>query len=150
MRFRAKERKENAGDVAEETSQQLILKIVRHLKRIATIAGQKLISKRAATQFEDQESVSDELVLNVDSERKQKTAPYYMEGWINGFCFKTMIDTSSPVTVFAVDEIKKITSRKDLEVRRMIEGEKYVDFNGKPLNLLPSRMGSKRHFESKL
>ena len=25
---------------------------------------------------------------------------------------------------------------KDLQVRRIIEGEKYVDFNGKPLKLL--------------
>ena len=53
--------------------------------------------------------------------------------WINGFRFKTMIDTGSPVTIFAVDDIKKIMRRKDLQVRWMNEGEKYVDFNGKPL-----------------
>ena len=63
-----------------------------------------------------------------------------MEGWINGFRFKTMIDTGSPVTIFAVDETKKNMRRRDhLQVRRMIEvcrEENYVDFNGKPLNLL--------------
>ena len=47
-----------------------------------------------------------------------------MEGSINGFRFKTRIDTGSPVTIFAVDETKKIMRRKDhLQVRRMIEGE---------------------------
>ena len=50
--------------------------------------------------------------------------------------FKTMIDSGSPVTIFALDEIKQIMKRETLPVREMIEGEKYVDFNGKPLNLL--------------
>ena len=76
------------------------------------------------------------MVLNVESEGNQKTTPYYMEGWINVFRFKTMIDMGSPVTIFAVDEKKKIMRKKDLQVRRMVEGEKYVHFNGKPLNLL--------------
>ena len=59
-----------------------------------------------------------------------------MEGWINGFRFKTMIDTGSPVTIFAVDEIKRIMRRADLQMRPMVDEEKYVDFNGKPLKLL--------------
>ena len=48
----------------------------------------------------------------------------------------SMIDTDSPVTIFAVTEIMKIMHRKDFQVRRMIGGEKYVDFNGKPFNPL--------------
>ena len=52
----------------------------------------------------DEDSDSDEMVLNVEGEGTQKTTPYYLEGWINGFRFKTMIDTGSPVTIFAVDE----------------------------------------------
>ena len=59
-----------------------------------------------------------------------------MEGFINGNRFKTMIDTGSPVTIFGLDEIKSIMKRKELPVRKMIEGERYVDFNGKPLKLL--------------
>ena len=85
---------------------------------------------------EDQDSDSDEMVLNVESEGTYNSEPYYMEGWINGFRFKTMIDTGSPVTIFAIDEIKRIMHRADLQVRPMVEEEKYVDFNGKPLNLL--------------
>ena len=85
---------------------------------------------------EDQDSDSDEMVLNVETEGTNKSEPYYMEGWINGFRFKTMIDTGSPVTIFAVDEIKRIMRRADLQVRPMVDEEKYVDFNGKPLKLL--------------
>ena len=85
---------------------------------------------------EDQDSDSDESVLNVESEETQKTTPNYTEGWINGFRFKTMIDMSSPVTIFAGDEMKRFMRKEELHVRRMVEGEKYVDFNGKPLNLL--------------
>ena len=74
------------------------------------------------------------MVLNV--ERDENTKPYYMEGFINGNRFKTMIDSGSPVTIFALDEMKQIMKRETLPVREMIEGEKYVDFNGKPLKLL--------------
>ena len=85
---------------------------------------------------EDQDSDSDDMVLNVETEGTNKSEPYYMEGWINSFRFKTMIDTGSPVTIFAIDEIKRIMRRADLQVRPMVDEEKYVDFNGKPLKLL--------------
>ena len=85
---------------------------------------------------DDQDSDSEKMVQNVESEGIQKNTSYYMEGWINGFRFKIMIDTGSPVTIFAVDEIKCIMRRNNLQVRRMVEGEKYVDFNDKPLSLL--------------
>ena len=62
-----------------------------------------------------------------------------MEGFIIGNRSKTMLDTGSPVTIFALDEIKTIMKRKILPVRQMI-GERYVDFKnhwiGKPLQLL--------------
>ena len=61
--------------------------------------------------------------------------PFYIEGFINGNRFKTMIDTGSPVTTFALVEIKTIMKREKLPMRQMI-GERYVDFNGDPLQLL--------------
>ena len=136
---------------------------VRHLKHIAIIAEKRLFEKccnpkqkdeiaipknfdsksqntkrvqKVDYYAEDQDSDSDELVFNVKSEGTQKTTPYYMEGWINGFRFKTMIDTGSPVGIFAVDEINKIRRRKGLQVKRMVAGEKYQGFNGKPPNLV--------------
>ena len=84
----------------------------------------------------DQDSDSDEMMVNVESEGTNNSEPYYMEGWINGFRFKRMIDTGSTVTISAIDEIKRIMRRADLQVRSMVEEEKYVDFNGKPLQLL--------------
>ena len=75
-------------------------------------------------------------MLNVESGGTQETAPYYTEGRINGFRFKTMIATDLPVTIFAVDEKKEVMRRKDLQVRRKVEAEKYVDFDSKPLNRL--------------
>ena len=83
----------------------------------------------------DNEDEDDYMVLNVEgSENDSK--PFYMEGFIDGNRFKTMIDTGSPVTIFGLDEIKSIMKRKELPVRKMIEGERYVVFNGKPLKLL--------------
>ena len=87
-------------------------------------------------QLVDQEDEDDENIMVLNIEGDENTKPYYMEGLINGNKFKTMIDSGSPVTIFALDEIKQIMKRETLPVREMIEGEKYVDFNGKPLNLL--------------
>ena len=59
-----------------------------------------------------------------------------MEGFINGNRFKVMIDAGSPVTIFALDEVKRITKRDKLQVRPMNEDDRYVDFSGKPLKLM--------------
>ena len=40
-----------------------------------------------------------------------------------------MIDSGSPVTVFELDELKQVMKRDTLQVREMIKGEKYVEFN---------------------
>ena len=81
----------------------------------------------------DQEEEEDDnfLVLNVDGQN-ENIKQYYMEGFINGNRFKTMIDSGSPVTIFALDEIKQIMQKEKLQIK----SERYVDFNGKPLNLL--------------
>ena len=52
-------------------------------------------------EFGDNED-EDYMVLNVEGGNNE-TKPYYMEGFINGNRFKTMIDTGSPVTFFALD-----------------------------------------------
>ena len=85
-------------------------------------------------QDEDDEDDESYMVLNVEGE-EENSKPLYMEGFINGNKFKTMIDSGSPVTIFALDELKSIMKRDKLQVREMIK-EKYVDFNEKHLNLL--------------
>ena len=52
------------------------------------------------------------LKLNAD---KDQTKPSYMEGFINGNKFKSMIDTGSPVTIFAQDERKQFLKREKLQ-----------------------------------
>ena len=57
-------------------------------------------------QLVDQEDTDNEdenyMVLNLEG-NESNAKPYYMEGFLNGNRFKTMIDTSSPVTIYAID-----------------------------------------------
>ena len=58
-----------------------------------------------------QEELADEedddyMLLNVEGGNNE-IKPYHMEGFINGNRFRTMIDAGSPVTIFALDEIKR-------------------------------------------
>ena len=94
-------------------------------------------NKRVQLVDQEEEDEDDEnyMVLNVEGD-EENVKPYYMEGFINGNRFKAMIDSGSPVTIFALDELKSIMKRDKLQVREMIKGEKYVDFSGKQLNLL--------------
>ena len=79
-----------------------------------------------------EEDDEDYMVLKEESD-SETSKPYYMEGFINGNKFKTMIDTGSPVPIFELNEIKQIMKREKLQVRPMIENERYVDINGKTL-----------------
>ena len=47
-----------------------------------------------------------------------------------------MVDSGSPVTIFAIDEIKQIMKRKTLFIRELPKDEEYVDFNKRKLQLL--------------
>ena len=78
------------------------------------------------------------MILNVEGDEKK---PDYMEGFINGNKFEIMIDSGSPVTIFALDEIKQITKRETQPVREMIEGKRYVDFNSTGLCVLRTTSG---------
>ena len=59
-----------------------------------------------------------------------------MSGKMNGNPFKTMVDSGSPVTIFEIEEIKRIMKRKTLFIRQLPEDEEYVDFNKRKLNSL--------------
>ena len=83
-------------------------------------------------QLVDQVEEDNENIMVLIVAGDENTKPYNMEGFINGNRFKTMINSGSPVTLFELDERKQIMRREILPVREMIEGERYVDFNGKP------------------
>ena len=118
-----------------------------HLQRVCNQKKKDTYQKNGKTrgfgnrvQLVDQKEFDEEdediyMVLNVEG-GSNEAKPFYLEGFFNGNRFKTMIDTGSPVTIFALDEIQTIMKREKLPVRQMIEGERYVDFNEKPLELL--------------
>ena len=89
-------------------------------------------------EWEDSSSGSvledDKIVLTIDG---NENGQFSTSGKINGNPFKTMVDSGSPVTIFEIEEIKRIMKKKTLFIRRQLpEDEEYVDFNKKKLNLL--------------
>ena len=74
------------------------------------------------------------MVMKMEGE-EGSTHPYYMEGYLNVVNSKQRLFRSR-VTKLALDEIKEIMRRKDLQVRKWLEDEKYIDFNRILLNLL--------------
>ena len=83
-------------------------------------------------QDDEEEDDNDYPALKID-ENDENDKPYFMKGFINENRFKAMIDSGSPLTIFALDGLNKIMKKENLQVRNIIKGEKYVDFNGKLL-----------------
>ena len=115
-------------------------RVCNQKKKEANLESGKTRTFGNREQWVDQDGTGEDdedeyIVLNVDGS-SDDTKPFYMEGFINGNKFKIMIDTGSPVTILALDEAKRILKRDKLQVRPMIEGDRYVDFNGKPLQML--------------
>ena len=94
---------------------------------------------------EDAETSTDEnnqVVLHIDD--GQDDQPYIMKGTINGGKFKAMIDSGSPVTIFGIDELRKILNVDTLFVRPLAHTENYVDYNKSPLKLMGHIIASVR------
>ena len=73
------------------------------------------------------------MVLQVDG---TGVKPFEIEGLMCGNNFRAIIDTGSPVSIFAIDKLRRIIGKRWVVVRDMIDGERYVDFNRRPLPLL--------------
>ena len=84
---------------------------------------------------EEQEESGDEeqLVLRVDGNGSK---PFHMEGMMCGNHFRAIIDTGSSVSIFTMKDLQKIVGERKVVIRDMIDGEKFVDYNKKPFNLL--------------
>ena len=81
----------------------------------------------------EEELDEDEMVLQVDG---TGVKPFEIEGLMCGNKLRAIIDTGPPVSIFAIDELRRIIGRRWVVVRDMIDGERYVDFNRRPLPLL--------------
>ena len=82
---------------------------------------------------EDCEEDEEQLVQRVDGEGSK---PFYMEGMMCDNYLKAIIYTGSPVSIFTKRGLQKIVGERKVVIRDMIGGERYVDYNRKPLKLL--------------
>ena len=84
---------------------------------------------------EDDESDSNEeqLVLQIDGSGSK---PFYIEVTMCGNYFKPIIDTGSPVSNFTKRDLTKIIGERKVVIRGMVDNERYVDYNKRPLDLL--------------
>ena len=75
----------------------------------------------------------EQLVLQIDGNGSK---PFFMEGTMCGNYFKAIIDTGSPVSIFTKRDLQKIIGERKVVIRDMIDHERYVDYNKRPLELL--------------
>ena len=75
----------------------------------------------------------EQLVLQIDGNGSK---PFFMEGTMCGNYFKAIIDTGSPVSIFTKRDLQKIIGERKVVIRDMIDQERYVDYNKRPLELL--------------
>ena len=98
---------------------------------------------------EDTSEEDGQVVLHIQGEEDTEK-PYMMEGTIAGRPFKTMIDSGSPVTIFGVDELKRLLDVQTLFVRPLGKNESYVDYNKSSLQLMGFGIAEVRVGDKKL
>ena len=108
--------------------------MMQRLKNRDNAKGMRRVSYIEESE-EESEGDEDEkqLVLRVNGDGCK---PFFMEGRMCGNYFKAMINTGSPVSIFTKRDLQKIVGDRKVVIRDMIAGERYIDYNKKPLNLL--------------
>ena len=75
----------------------------------------------------------DNIVLHVNG---VGVKPFVLKGKINKQQFSTMIDSGSPITIFTKEDLCQILKTDLIFARPLPKNEEYVDYNGRPLNLV--------------
>ena len=89
---------------------------------------------QAYNQSEDStEDDAENMILQVGG---KASPPFVLKGKINNVAFTTMIYSGSPITKFTQSDLKKILKTDVIFARPFPKGEEYVDYSGRPLNLL--------------
>ena len=91
-----------------------------------------LIGQAAEQSEESSNWEEDNIVLTLEGNR---TPPFALKARINKQPFVTMIDSGSPITIFTKD-VRNVLKIDVTFVRPLPKNEEYVDYNGRPLNLL--------------
>ena len=107
--------------------------MMQRLKNRDNTKGMRRVNYIEESEVEESEDDEEQLFLRVDGNGCE---PFYMEGTMCGIYFKAIIDTGSPVSIFTKRDLLKTVGERKVVIRDMIEGERYVDYNKKPLILL--------------
>ena len=107
--------------------------MMQRLKNRDNTKSMRRVNYIEESEGKDSEEDEEQLVLRVDGNGCE---PFYMEGTICGNYFKAILDTGSPVSIFTKRDLLKIVGERKVVIKDMIEGERYVDYNKKPLSLL--------------
>ena len=107
------------------------------MKRLNARNSNTQVMRRVNYIEESDASTSDDneeqLVLQIDGNGSK---PFFMEEIMCGNYFKAIIDTGSPVSIFTKRDLQKIIGERKVVIRDMIDQERYVDYNKRPLELL--------------
>ena len=90
-------------------------KVAKNPQRI-----QRIDDWSESSQGEESLVDDEKVVLTIEGD---ENGQFTMKGKINGNPFQTMVDSGSPITIFAIDEIKEIMKQKTLFIRELPKGE---------------------------
>ena len=107
--------------------------MMQRLKNRDNTKSMRRVNNIEESEEEESEEDEEQLVLREDGNGCE---PFNMEGTMYGNYFKAIIDTVSPVSTFTKRDLLKIVGERKVVIRDVIECERYVDYNKKPLNLL--------------
>ena len=80
------------------------------------------------------ETQEDKVVLHLEG--KQGHPPFVMKGKITKEPFTTMIDSSSPISIFTQVDLRKLLRNDVIFARPLPKNESYMDYSNQPLNLV--------------
>ena len=90
---------------------------------------------QTADQSEDSSELDvDKIVLRLEG--GNGAPPFMLKGKLNKLPFTTKIDSGSRITIFTKEDVRNILKSDLVFTRPLSKNEQYVDYNGKPLNVL--------------
>ena len=105
--------------------------MMQRLKNRDNTKSMRRVNYIEESEEEESEEDEEQLLLRTDGNGCE---PFYMKGTMCGNYIEAIIDTCSPVSIFTKRDLLKIVGERQVVIRDMIECERYVDYNKKPLS----------------